>query len=432
MPTIREFQGQLDSLRRQTDSAVGALTKAGTAAESLAAGLHAAIVLKEYRRYEEAESVFTYLRSRWRNEERLAYEYIQFLRRVGRHAAADAALLDALDGAITGDLLRECIVRGMIDRPEAATRIALLEALTGLASRGVSDYDRGVINFLSSRGIGRALDRQDRPEPDIDETFQLCLAAIRDGRPFCMLRLGDGEGAFLNSLACPPCQQAMFLDHRERFTMRWYNDRALASDAAFLRVAAEIEAGLDAADIIGVPQPAWIDHEIGMRNLRTIVNCLALVALAATPRFDKVSQFASTTLAVDLDYRGMLDALLAERPVTLITCHADLAVRLEAAGRAEVRSVITIPPAHSDRDLTGQETAESHFRDSFARVNAAIDALPPGAVVLVGAGFLGKAYCLRIKQRGGIALDVGSLMDLWMGYLTRPAFADLSHLSLGR
>jgi hypothetical protein len=43
----------------------------------------------------------------------------------------------------------------------------------------------------------------------------------------------------------------------------------------------------------------------------------------------------------------------------------------------------------------------------------------PGLVVLVGAGILGKIYCHRIKQLGGIAIDVGSMMDVWAGLKTR-------------
>jgi len=39
-----------------------------------------------------------------------------------------------------------------------------------------------------------------------------------------------------------------------------------------------------------------------------------------------------------------------------------------------------------------------------------------GKLFLVGAGFLGKIYCDLIKRHGGIALDVGSMMDRWAGF----------------
>lgn len=39
----------------------------------------------------------------------------------------------------------------------------------------------------------------------------------------------------------------------------------------------------------------------------------------------------------------------------------------------------------------------------------------PGQLWLVGAGMLGKIYCSAIKAAGAVAIDVGSLMDLWSG-----------------
>ena len=36
-----------------------------------------------------------------------------------------------------------------------------------------------------------------------------------------------------------------------------------------------------------------------------------------------------------------------------------------------------------------------------------------GALFLVGAGAFGKIYCQWIKERGGIAIDIGSIFDSW-------------------
>jgi hypothetical protein len=43
----------------------------------------------------------------------------------------------------------------------------------------------------------------------------------------------------------------------------------------------------------------------------------------------------------------------------------------------------------------------------------------PGELFLVAAGFLGKILCDRIRARGGIGFDIGSVADSWMGYATR-------------
>ena len=44
-----------------------------------------------------------------------------------------------------------------------------------------------------------------------------------------------------------------------------------------------------------------------------------------------------------------------------------------------------------------------------------------GHVFIVAAGYLGKSYCARVRDRGGIGLDLGSIVDEWLGYDTRRA-----------
>jgi hypothetical protein len=45
-----------------------------------------------------------------------------------------------------------------------------------------------------------------------------------------------------------------------------------------------------------------------------------------------------------------------------------------------------------------------------------------GELFLVAGGLLGKIYCDRIKRSGGVAIDIGSLIDAWLGAPTRPGF----------
>jgi len=43
----------------------------------------------------------------------------------------------------------------------------------------------------------------------------------------------------------------------------------------------------------------------------------------------------------------------------------------------------------------------------------ALERVTLGRVYLVGAGILGKMYCDVIKQRGGVAIDIGAVIDGW-------------------
>jgi hypothetical protein len=58
---------------------------------------------------------------------------------------------------------------------------------------------------------------------------------------------------------------------------------------------------------------------------------------------------------------------------------------------------------------------EVHYPNRFLELLDEINVPFEGAVFLVGAGYLGKPYCQRIKNLGGIALDIGSIYDSWIG-----------------
>ena len=69
---------------------------------------------------------------------------------------------------------------------------------------------------------------------------------------------------------------------------------------------------------------------------------------------------------------------------------------------------------------TPRNTSDRHFPGRYRKILGQIKVPQPGAVFLVAAGLLGKIYCDHIKALGGIAIDVGSVVDAWMALNTRP------------
>nr|NQU90508.1 hypothetical protein [Bacteroidota bacterium] len=61
-----------------------------------------------------------------------------------------------------------------------------------------------------------------------------------------------------------------------------------------------------------------------------------------------------------------------------------------------------------------------HYPDVFNETMLRIESLNlKGYLCLVGAGFIGKPYIVKCAERGGIAIDIGSVFDKWAGYVTR-------------
>lgn len=95
------------------------------------------------------------------------------------------------------------------------------------------------------------------------------------------------------------------------------------------------------------------------------------------------------------------DALFA------ITCR-DTSRLEKSLGRTVNRIIIPAENRFADSKTDGKK----HFPERFNEIECEISrSIKPGVVVLVGAGILGKIYCAMVKDAGGIAIDVGSLMD---------------------
>lgn len=105
--------------------------------------------------------------------------------------------------------------------------------------------------------------------------------------------------------------------------------------------------------------------------------------------------------------------------ISVISCH-DLSEPLALRFGLQVADWIKIPAEHVWRGMFGDSglADENLYPVVFNRI---LNDLAParGEVFLVAAGFLGKLFCDRICQRGGIGIDVGSVADLWAGHLTR-------------
>src|ERR1044072_2552037 len=117
-----------------------------------------------------------------------------------------------------------------------------------------------------------------------------------------------------------------------------------------------------------------------------------------------------------------LPGLLAGRPVSVITCR-DVKSTLE--GDWGVVDVVTyqVPSQHLVRDVDGAYEGSMRsvriWPDAHSRVCSELLVRERGEVFLIGAGLFGKDLCIRVRDQGGIALDLGSALDHIAGKLTR-------------
>ncbi|MBJ3776710.1 hypothetical protein [Acuticoccus mangrovi] len=240
------------------------------------------------------------------------------------------------------------------------------------------------------------------------------LRRIRSKTPTSVLRLGDGEGSFL-----PPAPEiaAEIGRSRDKVLSVWWGERRPEPEI-LEQMAADHLAAVHGATVVGVI-PAWRFVDTSSTNVVSmgIYNCLAYV-VAQPPQ----ALITSAHLHHDLHAWNLWREIFAEtRTVSWISCH-DMHDYLARTWGIATRKGVEIPGEDSyfgkfGRYGDGRNGDDSLF-DRHDEVRAALDP-EPGEVWLVAAGFLGKIYCEDIRRRGGIALDIGSLADHWMGYATR-------------
>jgi hypothetical protein len=218
------------------------------------------------------------------------------------------------------------------------------------------------------------------------------LAASDGGSGFSAIRLGDGEAQVLAGVMADVTGVLGVGPDGE------WNE---LDDDEYARLRSRIADAIVAADFVGIPDLVQcLTGPHSYSDVPVLCHEIGVPERAIVP--------GGCDLGWALEISGQVDRLLAR-------CTGII-------GPIDPRSLQRVP---RDRDVawlavpgellyyyddSGLET--SHW--SRFELIAGHD-FRPGEVWLVGAGVLGKVYCQAIKAAGGVAIDVGSVLDVWSG-----------------
>ena len=223
------------------------------------------------------------------------------------------------------------------------------------------------------------------------EVFLKIREAQRQQRPTAVIRLGDGEGAVLGY---PEITSRMDVE----YSLRIWLGRTNVPDAEVFSLRDQLRQAIEHADVLGIPRAAQARQS----------RLYAAVGMALE-RLDVEADLTHAALHRLMSHALLFRPLLREQPfVGLISCR-DV--------RSEVRRLFSVRETRwygvrGELDKPGViETP--HWPDGFNEIRQILEVPFPGALFVVGAGVFGKIYCHWIKQRGGIAIDIGSIFDSW-------------------
>lgn len=270
---------------------------------------------------------------------------------------------------------------------------------------------------------------------DLDDALTVAASivdAVEGRTPLSVLRLGDGEGAFL---PCLPEFTPHRHDDQAHLFKVWWNRIAAPEDIVFLEQAL-LEAVED-ADLVGIPDLEQLsqqltnlsDERLAQAPTRMMRGYLSAVehVLGRAQTHPRGMLTASHFHEAFVTWRLWEPMLGRVGTCSLITCHAALASRMQAQFGITVRRLHLLPPEAKWSKAFAETGAGNHYPERFEALRHELDVLP-GELYLVAAGVLGKIYCQWIKAAGGVAVDIGSVADHWCGYRTRNSMNALQTL----
>ena len=213
-------------------------------------------------------------------------------------------------------------------------------------------------------------------------------------KPYSLVRYGDGEAMVLDGLKNPKALERVI---KRQFGMLSFEDGWKVRDIL-------IQA-LTEADIIGVP----IGKKLGEPD--------SYWFKANSILAENVPVIGKDLCSIDIHYDLKDDywQLFALAPkIVYISCR-NIDQRLREITGKEVTSYRIAPEAM----FTTYE-GPAHYPAQYVKIESWMDKQDlKGALCLVGGGVVGKIYCNWFRDRGGIAIDIGSIFDMWAGYVTR-------------
>lgn len=386
--------------------------------------LQVALSLKENGLEAPSYEAFNRLLSRWPDDDAVLFEYLQNLRFFRREGEADEVFRELLHKGVDPNILIKdaimLLVRASRDRRQLSAE--LTAAVSAVTATATDDYLKSVPSLLAEKlpQYTNTLNwLREKVLSSVEEVFEYFEQAIANKSAACLVRIGDGEGAIVQSLEVRSPNTASEA-HFRYFSRRWFGAHAEEHEGLLHDVAQELVSRVHEVDVVGVPPLAWIEKELRLHNVRTFINCIE-AAGGACSRTSSSGLVADVSIAVQMEQQGLVTALLRKAEnVSIIGSRSDMPDLLEQAVGVQARKFVQIPPPASDEHgRPGEMERGTHLAHFQSIRNNLKESITPGEVFLVSAGFLGKMYALDIKAAGGIALDIGFLADLWVDAGTR-------------
>jgi len=240
----------------------------------------------------------------------------------------------------------------------------------------------------------------------VDQLYESITNALNSKTPFSFLRCGDGDTIILQP------EKKEWAERYARVSRRNIGYVLEKNDG--IQVKKNLERAICTADILGIAEIKHIKKNIYWGSQHEILENVLL------ENRTNISDRRYCTLDAHLHLleKSYLDKILqSTRRIVIITAR-------------DVQKSIQKKFTNIDQIEFHKIPAEVHFEDTFKLSDFYPDIHRSivqkiksedrnGQLCLFGAGFIGKNFGSEFKKMGGVAMDIGSVFDLWDGKQTR-------------
>lgn len=299
------------------------------------------------------------------------------------------------------------------------------EAFDQLKRLGQDLQENGFLTDLE-KSLSEA-DERNLQEPKSHSKLRTkLLVDIADQKPFTLLRIGDGEGnvLFWHDRKQISAELAKICMDRIWTVMFGKNH---GSEENWNMLSEGLTAATSNADYLGFPTTKQLEAALtavqaGDRQILDIRGTTGVIAACDwvhnnRQKLNETVVYTNWHVHISL-YQFYSDLVRQAGNLSLITCYPELISGLHQKCNVSKGDIWLIP--HQAFNIKGTP-ASIHYPNRFDEICVDLASTNrKGQLFFVGAGLVGKLYCDVIKQAGGMAIDVGSMMDVWMGIGVRP------------
>ncbi|MDD5649606.1 MAG: hypothetical protein PHF86_04200 [Candidatus Nanoarchaeia archaeon] len=238
---------------------------------------------------------------------------------------------------------------------------------------------------------------------DFNQVFLKIITSLNENRSFLALRYGDGEAILLKN------NEKNIVEH---IFSRQLNE--ILKKESIEEIRKNLIETINNADLLGIPT----EYHLSLGSCWTeSLNILKIYCNIKTTDFGSID-FHYEFLRNWESRESCYDKLLLNRQDLYIISCRDLARQFSKRFNITNVQFIPVPP---EMMFEEKRYRSKHYPDRFLEIQQIIKNLGDlkGKLLLYGSGFVGKIYGLFWKNQGGVAVDIGSVFDVFAGKDTR-------------